>query len=806
MADARHALRVLRRGPVVAAAAVLTLALGIGASTAIFSVVNAVILRPLPFPHADRLMMLSEDNAEKNWHQNVVAPANYLDWRERVTAFEDAAGYVNSSGQATLTGDGPPRLLTLGVVTGNFFSVLGVHPARGRLFRDDETWKNGTHIALISDQVWRNQYGGDSAIIGRTIHLDGVARQVVGVVPGISGLTRSDVEVWTPMEWDPADRAQVWFRRAHWIRAIARLRPAVAVAQADAEFQTVVHQIQREFPLTNKVMGADMIPLHDFLIGNVRRPLLVLLAAVTLLLLISCANVGNLLLVQALGREREAALRLTLGAGRSRLVRQALTESLVLSVLGGLAGLALGWAGTRALAALQPAGMLPIRDIGVNWGVLGFVAAVSAASGLLFGVAPALWAGRRVPAEILKQGDRGGSEGHRMRRWGNALVVGEMSLALLLTLGAGLLVRSFWRLEHVDPGFDPHGVLTVAFDLPPTRYDSASRVIAFYEAWQRRVRELPGVDAAALVIVPPLSGTGWTSDFHIEGHAHDDYGSEVGHRPASPEYFSLMRVPLKSGRLFTPADRAGAPHALVINEALARQYFQGVDPVGQRIAFDKFPDSASVWWTIVGVVGSEHQNSLGVQPQVEVFEPFAQQANSYMTLVVRTRSSPGALGPSIRRALADQDPNLAIASMTTVDDIRARSLAGQRFIMSMLMVFGGVGLSLAVIGVYGVMAQLARRRGREMGIRMALGAQASQVQWLVVRHGMTLVGASVALGITGALAATRSMRALLFEVAPSDPLTFIAVPCVLAATAFVATWIPARRASRSDPAHALRSD
>jgi putative ABC transport system permease protein len=487
-------------------------------------------------------------------------------------------------------------------------------------------------------------------------------------------------------------------------------------------------------------------------------------------------------------------------------VQQALTESLVLSALGGLAGLALGWLGTGALSAMQPAGMLPVTDVGLDWGVVAYVVAVTTASGLLFGIAPAIWRGRRAPAEILKEGGRLASEGSRIRRWANALVVAEIALAFLLTTGAGLLVRSFWRLEQVDPGFDPRGVLAVAVNLPPVKYDTSTKIVSFFDELQARARSLPGVTEAATVVTPALTGTGWTSDFHLAGRPADDYGTEVVHRTAAPDYFRLMRIPLRSGRVFTDADREGSTQVVVINEALARQYFKGDDPVGQRISFDRTPDSTSVWYTIVGVVGSERQASLAVEPRIEVFTPFAQAPNSYMTLMLRTSGAPLTLGPSVRQLVREIDPDLAVVSVDPMDALWSRSLASQRFFMMLLLAFATVGLALAIVGVYGVMAQVARRRTREMEIRLALGARAIHVQWLIVRHGLRLVLIGLTLGIAAALGATRAMQALLYEVAPSDPLTFLTVPLLLVVTALGASWLPAARASHADPAHTLRTE
>jgi putative ABC transport system permease protein len=480
----------------------------------------------------------------------------------------------------------------------------------------------------------------------------------------------------------------------------------------------------------------------------------------------------------------------------------------VLSVLGGIVGCALGWAGTRGLAALQPAGLIPVQDVGVDWRLVAYVLAIMAASGVGFGLAPAIWRGRRDPAQALKEGDRGGSAGgptSRIRRWGNALVVAELSVALLLTTGAGLLVKSFWKLTHVDAGFDPGNVLTVGINLPPVRYDTTTKIIAFFDELEARVRSLPGVTGGAAILLPPLSGGGWTSDFHVAGRPADQYGTEVQHRIASPDYFRVMRVPLVTGRFFTAADRAGAPPVVLINTAFARQQFPGQNPIGQRLAFDRVPDSTSVWRTIVGVVGSERQTDLATPPRIEVFEPFAQAPNSYMTLVARTAGDPAALIPSVRRVLEDVDPDIALATLNTMGGLWTRSIARQRFVMILVITFALVGLALAVVGVYGVMAQLARGRTRELGIRLALGARAGQVQWLVVRDGLRLVGGGVALGLVGAALASRAMRAMLYEVTATDTTTFLTVPILLAAAAVVAAWVPALRASRTDPAGSLRA-
>ena len=804
--DTRFALRTLRRSPALAGAAILTLALGIGANAAIFAAVNAVILRPLPFADPGGLFALGENNAEKNWHMETAAPANMLDWRESVPAFRDIAAYSPYSPQLTLTGVGAPRMLTSAIVTGNFFTLLGARPALGRAFVDQETWRTGASILVLSHRAWRDLFGSDPAVVGRSIRIEGRATQVVGVMPDGFTFPDEDVDIWIPTDWDPANRGQVFFRRAHWMRPIARLASGVSPAQADAQFQQVVERLKRDYPVTNRVMGAGMVPLHAYLVGNTRQPLLVLLGAVALLLLIACANVGNLLLVQAAGRERELSVRIALGAGRQRIVRQALTESLVLSTLGGLAGLALGWAGTRALVSLQPEGMLRVRDFGLDWPVFGYVLALTTLSGLLFGIAPAVAAGRRMPGDALREGGRSGTRGRRMRRWGEALVVGEVALALMLTIGAGLLVRSFWVLRNVDPGFEPEGVLTVVVGLPDGGYDTLDKVQLFFDGLLPRVRSLPGVTEAALTSPLPLTGTGYTSDYSIASRPQGEYGTEVAHRRVSPGYFKAMGVPILQGRDFSPADTRDHPSVVIINEALARKSFAGENPIGQRIANDRTPDSTTFWYTIVGVVGNEHMASLSIEPKIEILTPYTQDRVSTMTLVARTIGDPALLAPPIRRVVAEMDANLALGAVRPMSEVHADSLARERFVTSLLLVFAGVGLALAVIGVYGVLAQLARRRTREMGIRIALGAPAGQVRWLVVRHGLRLVTVGLVIGAAFALVATRGMRALLYHVAPGDPLTFVAVAVILAITGMLAAWVPAVQASRADPAVALRAE
>ena len=804
--DVRFALRALYRSPALAGTAIVTLALGVGAITAIFSAVNAVMLRPLPFAEPERLVMVWEESAERDWHHQTASPANFLDWRDQVPALEGAAAYADFSTRATLLQDGIPRLLRTAIVTGNFFDVLRARPAIGRTLQAEETWGTAP-VAVLSDRAWRTHFGSDSAILGRSIDLDGRQVQVVGVMPAGLAFPWEDVDLWQPMEWNREDAAQPFFRRAHWVRVVGRLAPGASLEQANLQLATVAARLREQYPATNETLGAGMTPLREFLVGDTSRPLLILLGAVTLLLLISCANVGNLLLVQAGNRAREVSLRLALGAGRMRLVRQAITESLVLSFLGGAAGFLLGWIGTALLASMLPAGILRVSDFGIDWRVLGFVLVVISVSGLLFGIAPATWNAGRFPGEALRDAARG-SGGRRTRRWGDALVVGEVALALLLSVGAGLLVRSFVELQRVDPGFDPEGVVAVSLVLPSARYDTMPKVHAFYDELVTQTRSLPGVTDAAIVRQTPLTGTSWSSGFAVAGKpvTPATQAMDVLHRDVSPDYFRTMRVQVLRGRPFSEADREDAPPVVIINETLARAAFAAEDPLGQQVSFDREPDSASTWYTVVGVVGDEHQVSPAEAPRMELFAPARQEESRGMVLVARTAGDPAGAVPAIHRIISELDPALAIRSTDTLEELAARSVALQRFLMLLLVVFAAVGVTLAVVGVYGVLAQVVRQRTRELGIRMALGAESRDVQWLVVRHGLALAGAGLAIGCVMALTATRAVRGVLFGVPAADPVTFAIAVALLGLTVLAASWVPARRASRADPAVALRAE
>jgi putative ABC transport system permease protein len=802
-ADARYAARTLRSNPALTAAAVVTIALGVGANTAIFSTLYAVVLRPLPYQDANRLVMVWESNAERGWVNADAAPANYLDWREQVGAFQDVAAYPTYEGATVLRVGGESRLLTSMTVTGNFFSVLGVKPAVGRAFTVDETWDTGERLAMISERLWRNWFSADPSVVDRTVELGGYPVRVVGVVPSSFVFPGRDPDVWRPTAFAREQAQTVSFRRAHWLGVIARLKPGVTVEQADAELQVVVSRLQREYPITNTGMGAGFTPLHRFLVGDVRQPLMALQVAVGLLLLIACANVGNLLLVRAADRERESVVRLALGAGRGRLVRQAFTESLVLSVAGGSAGVAVGWIGTRILAARQPEDMLPVGDIGMNATVLAFALAVTIGAGLLFGIGPAVWARRRDPAEVLKDNARTGSRS-RVRRWSHGLAVAELAVAVILMAGAGLLVRSWWRVQGVDSGIDPRGVLTASLSMPPGRFPTAEGRQQFLDGVLDRLRAIPGVEYAGAVSRLPVTLPAWSSDFSVAGRERESYGVQVLHREVTPEYHRVMGVPLLAGRWFTAADDAQSPLVVLINEALARKYFPNENPIGRRVAFDRYPDSTSFWRTIVGVVGSERQHGLEREASPEFFAPVTQDEPGSQVIVLRTTLEPTTVASAVRSVVAEVNSSVAINQVRPMMEIRDAALARRRFTMTLVLTFAGAGLLMALVGVYGVTAQLARGRRRELGIRMALGASSSGIQLLVVRRGMVLAVAGITIGMAAVAAATRGISVLLFEVGPTDPLTLTVVAVLLSAAVLAASWAPARRAARTDPMETLR--
>lgn len=808
LGDIRYSIRSLWRDRALAVAGVLTLALGIGATTAVFSAVNAVMLRELPFRDSDRLVALWEENTDRGWHKNVAAPANYLDWRERMKTMDGMAAYTDYASNVTLLGQGEPVLLNAAYTTGNFLSVLGVQPQLGRGFEVGDDWDSGQRPAILSARVWRAHFRGDSAVIGRSVSFGGSRPwQVVGVMPDNFAFPNTNTDVWLPMLWAPSNRQQVFFRRAHWVRVVGRLTPGATVEGANAEMQVLVRQLEKEYPATNTRMYGGVTPIREWIVGNTKRPLVVLLSAAAVLLLIACANVGNLLLVHAVARSRDVSLRFALGATRQRVAQQTITESLVLSAAGGLAGFAIGWAGARGLLTMQPEGMLPVTDISVDYRVLAFTIALTTISGLLFGLAPAMIATKQSPADALNSSGRTFTGG-KVRRWSRQLVVAEVALAVLLMVGAGLLLRSYRNIANVAPGFDASGVLTVTMGIPASRYDSATKVIAFYSTLLDRIRALPGVERVAAVRQLPATTPSWSSSIAIKGRPPMQVATSILHREVQDDYFRTMRVPLLRGRTFESQDGPDAPPVVVINEALAKQFFADEDPIGQQIANDLVPDSTSLWRTIVGVVGNERQASLVRPAEPEVFAPFAQDWTRGMNLVIRTAGGrdPVSLATPVRRVVRDLDSLLAITAIRPMTQVHAAAMSRERFISVLMLVFAVTGVALALVGVFGVLAQLVQARWRELGIRLALGAQRSDVRRMVVLNGMRLLAIGIVAGLVVALGATRVLTSLLYQVKATDAVTYVGVALLITIVGLLAAWIPAWRASSANPAVTLRAE
>jgi predicted permease len=804
--DVRFSIRTLRRNPGYTTAAVAVLALGIGSTTAIFSAANAYLFRPLPFAEPDRLVTLFETNPEFGWEDANAAPANVLDWQEQVAAFDGVASYSTFSNKVPFVREGEPELLSVINVTGNFFSVLGVAPEVGRGFVWDETWQGNDNVVVLSHGFWVSHFGADPSVVGTTLDLGSATVEIVGVAPAGFSFPTPGTDMWSPWGWDPEARTQVWFRRAHWVTPVARLAPGVTPEQADAEFQTVVKRLQVDFPETNRVMGARFMPIRDFLIRDVRLILFVLSGAVSMLLLLACTNVANLNLVRASGRTREVALRFALGAGRRRIVRQLLTEGLVVAAAGGILGLGLGWLGIRALSAKQTLGIEGATSLVLDARVVLATLAATLVAGLLSGAAPAFrGAGADVQAS-LKDGGRGASLGRGGIRLVNSLVVVEVALAVLLVVGAGLTARSFWLLRSVDPGFETSGVLALQFTIPSARYSSREEVLAFQDDFERRLEGRPGIQRAGLVGQLPLNGSSWSSQFQAEGWPPDRVGFEILHRRADSGYFEALGIPLLRGRLFEPTDAPDGPNVVVINETFAKEHFPDEDPIGKRIAYDRAATPESIWYEVVGIVGDQAQVSPGQPPRAEVFEFRDQDWGRTVWFVVRTEGETAGALAAARSVLREIDPLIPLAQARPLREVWRRSMASDEFILTLLGAFGALALILATVGVYGVTAQAAKRRTQEIGIRMALGAAEAQVVGMMLLQGMALVGLGLLLGLGVAVVASGVLETLLFGVAPNDPATLAAVVTLLAAVAAAACYLPARRATAVDPVESLRSE
>jgi putative ABC transport system permease protein len=806
--DVRYSLRILRKSPGFTIVAVLTLALGIGANSAIFSVVNSVLLRPLPYRDANRLVWITDDLPAAK--MDAVFDVDYLLWRDHCTSFEEIAAY-GPGAEFTLSGMGDAERLDGIAATWSFLHTLGVEPQIGRDITAEEDRPNGPRVVLLSDSLWRSRFSADRGVIGRGITLDGNLYTIIGVLPkGFEFPSNRKGDFLIPIATEKF--AVAGAEAIRFVQIIARLKPGVTEQSAAAESDTVTRPFYAAMPVSNAQMFANsqaqVMLLRDHLVGNVRKPLLVLLGAVGFVLLIACANVANLQLARAAFREKEIAIRTALGAGRWRLARQLLTESALMGLAGGAAGLALG-AWLVALVRHYGPRNIPHLDVtSLDGRVVLFTIAISLLTGILSGLAPIVSSFRVSLNESLTQCGTQGSAGRRVVRMQKVLMSIELAMALVLLIGAGLLARSFVRLISIPPGFDPHGVITAWIALPAKTYLSGDQQHAFYSQLMERVRALPGASSSGLVAALPFDGSiRFTSLIQIEGHPamQSAQGNflHIAQNMVGPGYFSAMQIPLKEGRYIDARDGAASPQTTVVNETFVRRFFPNEDAVGRRIEFGR-DIGTNRWLTIVGIVGDTKQDGIAAETMPENYFPLDQSPFPNMNLVIRSDADLKTIISGARAAVASADKNVPLSDVETLDELLAGRVASPRFNTALLIAFAVLALLLAAVGIYGVMAYAVGQRRQEIGIRMALGALPGNVQRMVLAQGARLALYGVVLGLGAGYALTRLMATVLFEVRPSDPLTFVGGAIVLFGVALVACWLPARRAMRVDPIVALR--
>jgi putative ABC transport system permease protein len=799
--DVRIAARRLMREPVFAVTAILTLAIGIGANTAIFTLVNGVLLRPLPYHEPDRLVLAHAVLRGEN--SAVFSGPVFLMLREDGRVFEDVA--VFSTGTAVLAGDGEPEQLSGGFISANYFDVVGVPPLLGRTFRSEENEPGSGQFVLLSEMTWRERFGADPSIIGRTVEMSGQMREVVGVMPAHASFP-AEWRFWMPEQFMP------WFRDPTNVLAlgytvVARLQPGVTTEQASADVARIVELAKAAGDMDNPAYTGAVMPLHEHYVGHARAPLLVLFGAVGLVLLIVCANIANLLLAQAAGRATDFAVRASLGASSAQLLRQVMTESLVLGLAGGAAGLLLGmWTADALLATVPPElGLMP--GISLDSSVLAFTFAVSLFAALSFGLVPALQARRGALAAALRQGGRGqvGRTGGRTRA---GLVLVESALAFALVIGAGLLLRSLGELRSVDPGFDAASALTFHVALPATRYDSDERRVLFWDQLTERLESVPGVTRAGAIVHLPLGGSRMRITFEVEGREPPPPGEEptLEVRIVTAGYFEAMGVPLRRGRVFTAADRAGSPPVVLLSEAAVARYFPGEDPIGRHIVLGWDAGDGAVQGEVVGIVGDVRHGQLRTTAEPEIYLPQTQVTVGSMAVIVRTATEPMAVARAASAAVHAIDPGLAVANMRPLTDVVSASVATDRFMARLLTAFGAIALLLAAIGIFGVISYGVAQRRREIGVRMAVGASRRDVLQLIVAGAIRLAGAGIIIGAAAGLMLGRAMQSLLFGVAPFDPATFVLGGLILMLVAVLASVLPAWHAARTPPATVLNAE
>ncbi len=799
--DIQYALRRLFKAPGFTLVAVVTLALGIGANSAIFSVVNGVLLEPLPYPESGRLVGVYHVTEGE---RAAMSGPNFMDVARAAKSFENAAAV--STADVILTGQGEPVRLDVAGVSASLFNVLRVRPALGRTFNADENTPGKTNIVVLSHALWKGRFGGDPNVVGKRIQLDGIDKEVVGVMPeGFSYPAGRDA--WLPVRYTESFVSQ---QRAAWyLRVVARLKPGVTPEQSAAEVETLGRNLARQYPDANEGVGMTTYPLHEAMVGDIRRSVLVLLGAVGFVLLIACANVANLLLARAAARESEMAVRAALGAGRGRLVRQLLTECVILSLAGGGVGLLLGVWGVAFLTSLKPQGIPRLDAVTVDASVIMFTLAIAVVTGLVFGLVPALHATRAAMSGSLKQGGRGAVTSRGGARVRASLVIVEMAMAVMLLAGAGLLMRSFVRLQSVDPGFNPAQTLSFELSLPDARYEDDARQIAFFDQVLPRLRTLRGVRGADAVSALPLSGTNFNISFEVAGRPPVPPALQPAMqvRVATPGYFDGLGIPLKRGRGFTEDDRPGTPPVVVLTESAAQRYFPNEEPLGKtiRLGWGRGPGKPKAGGEVVGIVGDVKDAGLNEPHAPQIYLPYRQWPMQSMTVVMKTTTPPELLVAAVRQEIRAIDPNLPVSNIGSLEKIIAESISQPRFYMLLLGIFAAVALLLAAIGIFGVLSYAVSQRTREIGIRMALGAPGRTVVRLILRQAMMLVLSGVAAGTIAALLLSQTMTKMLFSVTPTDPVTFGGVAAVLVGVALVASYLPARRATRVDPIVALRA-
>ena len=804
--DARYGLRQITRNPVFTLSAVLTLALGIGANSAIFSVVNAVVLRPLPYPEPDRIIATYLVNPRDPAFHSTHGIADFQAAHDHQRSFSAFAAIGGAANSFTWTGGKEPVQVPGTAVTAEFFSVLGVNPALGRSFSPGKDAPGHEREVVLSHAFWEQHFNSDRLAIGRTLMLNGASYTIVGVMPaGFHFGRRDNNELWPLMQLPKATS-----RPPYWLLSIGRLKPGVSEAQARADLSAIAAELQRQIP--NSEYGAAWTqPLKTMLVGEVRTPLLLLLGAVVLVLMIAVVNVANLEIAQASARDREMSIRAALGAGRARIARLVLTESVLLAAFGGALALLFAYGGVSLLRALAPGELPRLKEVALDGQVLAFTAVVTLLCGILFGIAPLLHGvGRDVTeAETLREGRQNVSEQRGRRGLRNALIVLEVSLSLVLLIGAGLLLRSFERLTSTSPGFNPQSMVSGIVSLPQARYPKQENIVAFYDQFLERVQHLPGVTSASLTLSLPPDLVSLTNPFWVPGQST----APDANRPLAVEttvgldYFRTLGVPLLRGRLFSDSDRGRRDGILIINESMARRYFAGQDPVGQRIKTGGFSPDAP-WETIVGVVGDVKYSGLDSDPEPTLYVPYFEQGwtsfSREMFLVVRTSGEAKSVVPSLRGALQELDRNMPLDHIRTMDELLSSSVAEPRFRMLLLVIFAAMALVLAAVGIFGVMAYVVGRRTQEIGVRMALGASRGNVLGMVLNEGLRIVLIGVVIGVGAALGLTRLIKSWLFLVQPADPMTFVGVSLMVVAVAAMACYIPARRATKVDPMVALR--